>query len=87
MSNMKDNVTSVRVNVISSFFRVDTLAENTIKTNSLPLRVFKDDTYEDACAGSMYHSFVCPSVARDFEPLDGVLGYYSFHYYCFGSDA
>ena len=87
MSNIKDNVTSVRVNIVSSFFTVDTLAENTIKANSLPLRVFKDDTYEDSCAGSMYHSFICPSVARDFSQSDTVLGYYSFHYYCFGSDA
>lgn len=87
MSNVKDNVTSVRVNIVDSYFTIDTLAENTIKANSLPLRIFKDDEYGEACAGSMYHSFAFPSVAGKFNPNDTMFGYYAFNYYCFGTDA
>ena len=87
VSNIRDNFTSIRINVVSSYFTVDTLMENTIKPNSLPLRIFKDADAADEAAGSMFHSFVCPSVARDFSQDDTMLGYYAFNYYCFGSDA
>ena len=86
-SNVIDNVTSVRVNIVSSYFTVDTLVENTVKVNSLPLRIFKDDADEDDSTATMFHSFVCPSVAKDFTLDDAYLGYYAFNYYCFGSDA
>ena len=74
-SNIKDNFTSIRINIVSSYFTVDTLMENTIKPNSLPLRIFKDADAEDEAAGSMFHSFVCPSVAKEFSQDDSMLGY------------
>ena len=58
-----------------------------MKVNSLPLRIYKDETYEDEGSRSMFHSFVCPSIVRDFSRNDTFLGYHAFNYYCFGSDA
>lgn len=75
------------MNVSNARFNITTLAENTIKPSSLPLRVFKDVENADFGAAAMFHSFVCPSVAEEFSFDDSDLGYYTFNYYCFGSDA
>ena len=37
-----ENTTSVQISILSSWFWIDTVLENTIKCNSLPLNVFKD---------------------------------------------
>ena len=89
------NETSVRINIESTFFTIGSIFENTIKGNSLPLQIYRDTEYADECAGDMFHSFICPSIAAnvDFSDIasgdDGSssIGYYTFNYYCFGSDA
>lgn len=41
-TNVKDNYTSIRLTVLSSFFAMECLMENQIKANSLPLKIFTD---------------------------------------------
>lgn len=45
------------------------MLENTIKGNSLPLKIYKDSTYadEEGPAAKMYHSFIEPSIAKDID--------------------
>ena len=89
------NETSVRINIESTFFTIGSIFENTIKGNSLPLQIYRDTEYADECAGDMFHSFICPSIAAnvDFSDItsenddNSSIGYYTFNYYCFGSDA
>lgn len=87
IATTQDNATSVRLNIISSYFTLGNLVENTIKGNSLPLNIYKDTEYEDTCEAGLFHSFILPSVATDLDNSDSFLGYYALKYYCFGSDA
>lgn len=64
--------------------------ENTIKGNSLPLKIYKDGTYTTASdeQHNIYHSLALPSIASyksSFVPASN--GYYTLDYYCFGTDA
>ena len=84
---IEGNATSVQVDIMSQMFNIGTLLENTIKPNSLPLQTYKDEVAAVACASTMFHSFVCPSLAEEFDSSNKVLNYYNMKYYCFGSDA
>ena len=84
--SVQDNATIIRINVASNCFTIGTMLENTIKPNSLPLQIYK--TAENVLgAGSLFHTFVCPSIAQEFDSEYNAFGYYELKYYCFGSDA
>lgn len=85
-----DNTTSVEVAILSSWFYMKDIFENTVKGNSLPLKVFKSgqDFYEfEGPAANLYHSFVQPSIASTIDTTITESEYYKARYYCFGSDA
>ena len=86
-ANIHDNVTAIRINLMTSMFTIDTLLENTIKVNSLPLQIYKDNRHSDISSDAMFHTFICPSVAQEFNKDDEMWGYQTLNYYCFGSDA
>lgn len=87
--SIAENATHIKLNVMSSYFFFDHIYENTIKGNSLPLKIRKDTTYaeQEGIDSMMYHSFVEPSIASDIEVSSTTFDYYSTDYYCFGSDA
>ena len=51
------------------------------------MRIYKDEAHDESEADTMFHSFICPSVASEFDGKDSLYGYYAFNYFCFGSDA
>lgn len=79
MPTINDNTTSVQIDILSSWFWIDRVYENTIKANSLPLNIYKSDTdykqYEGDAA-SLYHSFVEPSIASEFDTANAENEYY-----------
>lgn len=89
-ATVEDNTTSVMVQILSAYFTFDNICENTVKPNSLPLRVYKDtldNAPRDKEAVNMWHSFVLPSIASEIDLSSAKFDYYNAMYYCFGSDA
>lgn len=87
--SIQKNTTHIKLNVLSSFFEVKHVYENTVKGNSLPLKIYKETSLvpKEGLAAIMYHSYVEPSVARHFDNTKSIFDYYIAEYYCFGSDA
>lgn len=88
--SVAENATSVQVQILSSWFYMEDVLENTIKGNSLPLKVHKEDKnylqYEGQAA-DLWHSFVQPSIAKKIDTSTTYSEYYKADYCCFGSDA
>lgn len=89
-TNIRDNYTTIKLTILDTVFDIDSVFENTIKGNSLPLKVFKlndDLTDAEEEKAKMYHSYVQPSVAMAEEIRPVQYDRYQMMYYCFGSDA
>jgi len=89
-ANIKDNYTTIEVGILSSYFFIDNIFENTIKGNSLPLKIYRNNTNyesEEGVASHLFHSFIEPSVASDVNLAKADYEFYHTEYYCFGSDA
>lgn len=81
--------TTVEVDILSTYFYLDSISENIIKGNSLPLKIQKDQTYaeQEGTAASLFHSFIEPSIASDIDLTTTDFDNYTSRYFCFGSDA
>lgn len=89
-ANIEDNYTTIDVGILSSYFFFDAIFENTIKGNSLPLRIYRDNVNYDAeegLASHLFHSFIEPSVASDIDLTSAKFENYVARYFSFGSDA
>lgn len=89
-STLSTHWTSLSVCVASASYHVDNLLDVQVNGMSLPLAIYKDQasTGDTGDAGSMYRSFVEPSVVRkwDVSKTDED-GNYVFEFACFGTDA
>lgn len=84
---LSEHFTSIEVGIASSDYNIDNLLEMQINGNSLPLKMYKDDT-DITPAGQMFKSFIEPSVARDYNvSTTNEDGNYVFKFACFGTDA
>lgn len=90
-ATVEDNTTSLNLQILTAYFNFEHIYENTVKGNSLPLKVYKDtidNAPRDRDAINMWHSFALPSIASEFDTtklVDGQM--HTTTYYCFGSDA
>lgn len=86
---VSSSFTKVKLDILSTYFNIDAVHENVIKGNSLPLKIYKDQTYADqeGDAASMFHSFIEPSIASEIDTSSTKFDAYSAYYYVFGSDA
>lgn len=86
------SATHIQLEILATYFTISdgVLYENTIKGNSLPLKIYKDGTYTTTLneQQNVYHSLALPSVATYQDSLSpSVYDYYTLDYYCFGTDA
>lgn len=87
--NIAQNATYIQIDLLSTYFYIDGMLENVIKGNSLPLKIYKDATYQDSegPATKMFHSFIEPSIVANADTTTTEFDNYSLNYCCFGSDA
>ena len=83
------NATHIKLSILSTYFKADTIFENTVKGNSLPLKIYKqpERASSEGPVANMYHSYIEPSVASSIDTSKTLFDYYMADYWCFGSDA
>ena len=90
-STLSSYYTDVKIMILSTQYEFDSVLNTSINGSSLPLYIYKDASQEgsEGVAGSMYHSFIEPSMFT--EPPDigntNEMGYYEFNACCFGTDS
>ncbi len=85
-----ENNTKLTLAVSNVLFGIDDVLDVTITGNSLPLKIYKDDTYEDeeGTAAQLFHSTIQPSIVLGYDrDLGCENGMCKFNFSCYGQDA
>ena len=85
-SDLSSQWTSISVGVASAEYRIDNMLDLQINGNSLPLKIYKEDSV--GAASQMYRSMIQPSVAKRYDlTKTDEDGNYIFEFAAYGTDA